>query len=154
MGEIFIFVEARLLSFDRRVFSRNSTIVVNLERVLLLHGDAAPPSGIRLGGAHVAGEVARDDGYLNGLVLDGGDVLHGGAGRRFLGLGGGRALREARLPDVRRLGWHSRAWTRLPDPAARPRLRREVNAYVHEHHDARGDVEAAERRVEHVAYVL
>lgn len=129
-------------------------MVVNLERVLLLHGDTAPPSGIRLGGADVAGKVARDDGYLNGLVLDGGDVLHGGAGRRLLRLGGGRALREARLPDVRRLGRHDRAWTRLPDPAPRPRLRCEVNTYVHEHHDARRDVEAAERRVKDVAYVL
>ena len=74
-------------------------MVVNLERVLLLHGDTAPPSGIRLGGADVAGKVARDDGYLNGLVLDGGDVLHGGAGRRLLRLGGTTARgRGFRIP--------------------------------------------------------
>ena len=108
----------------------------NLQRVLLLHGDAATPARIRLGRANVAGKVAGDNGYLHGLVLDGGDVLHRGA-RRLFRFGGRRALREAGLPDVRRLGWHhcARTWL-LPDAAARTGLRREVNAYVHEHHDA------------------
>lgn len=43
---------------------------------------------------------------------------------------------------------------RLPDAAARPRLRREVDADVDEDHDAGGDVEGAERRVQDVADLL
>lgn len=43
---------------------------------------------------------------------------------------------------------------RLPDAPAGPGLRRVVYPDVHEHHDARGDIERAQGRVQHVAYLL
>lgn len=131
-----------------------SSVRTYLERVLLLHRYTGAPAGIGLGRADVAGEVARDDRYLHRLVLDRGDVLHRRA-RRSLGVGRRRALREARLPDVRRLRRHSgaRTWL-LPDAAARAGLRGEVYSYVHEDHDAGWDVEAAEGGIKNIADVL
>lgn len=127
---------------------------MNLQCILLLHGYAAPPSRIRLGCANVASEIARNDRNLHRLVLDRGHILHDRAGR-FPCLGDSSALRETGLPHVRRSGWHRCPRTRLfPYTASGASLRREVNAYVHEHHDARGYVEAAEGGVKDVADVL